>query len=145
MEQAAPSPGFAGVRGQRGGEKPRSSRSKGQRELGCQGRGRVVVTGAWYVEEEEEGPAAPARPLPATRHNPCSPPTSPQLAKESERLQAMMAHLHMRPSEPKPFSQPVSDSPLPAALQEPPPRYPPPPRTPHPFGTGLSILPVAHS
>ncbi|VTJ53326.1 Hypothetical predicted protein [Marmota monax] len=29
-----------------------------------------------------------------------------QLAKESERLQAMMAHLHMRPSEPKPFSQP---------------------------------------
>uniref|UniRef100_A0A7N5K613 Forkhead box P4 n=1 Tax=Ailuropoda melanoleuca TaxID=9646 RepID=A0A7N5K613_AILME len=30
-----------------------------------------------------------------------------QLAKESERLQAMMAHLHMRPSEPKPFSQPV--------------------------------------
>ncbi|KAG7472619.1 hypothetical protein MATL_G00110640 [Megalops atlanticus] len=26
-----------------------------------------------------------------------------QLAKESERLQAMMAHLHMRPSEPKPF------------------------------------------
>ncbi|XP_048184241.1 LOW QUALITY PROTEIN: forkhead box protein P4 [Corvus hawaiiensis] len=30
------------------------------------------------------------------------------LAKESERLQAMMAHLHMRPSEPKPFSQPVS-------------------------------------
>ncbi|XP_058675233.1 forkhead box protein P4 isoform X4 [Ammospiza caudacuta] len=35
-----------------------------------------------------------------------------QLAKESERLQAMMAHLHMRPSEPKPFSQPVSVSPL---------------------------------
>lgn len=44
---------------------------------------------------------------------------SPQLAKESERLQAMMAHLHMRPSEPKPFSQPVSDSPCPAALPEP--------------------------
>ncbi|XP_010861554.1 PREDICTED: forkhead box protein P4 [Bison bison bison] len=40
-----------------------------------------------------------------------------QLAKESERLQAMMTHLHMRPSEPKPFSQPVSDSPLPAALR----------------------------
>ncbi|XP_057243001.1 forkhead box protein P4-like, partial [Malurus melanocephalus] len=39
-----------------------------------------------------------------------------QLAKESERLQAMMAHLHMRPSEPKPFSQPVSVSPfLPSA------------------------------
>uniref|UniRef100_A0A8C5TW91 Fork-head domain-containing protein n=1 Tax=Malurus cyaneus samueli TaxID=2593467 RepID=A0A8C5TW91_9PASS len=38
------------------------------------------------------------------------------LAKESERLQAMMAHLHMRPSEPKPFSQPVSVSPfLPSA------------------------------
>nr|XP_054504647.1 forkhead box protein P4 isoform X7 [Agelaius phoeniceus] len=33
-----------------------------------------------------------------------------QLAKESERLQAMMAHLHMRPSEPKPFSQPVSST-----------------------------------
>ncbi|KAJ8257404.1 hypothetical protein GJAV_G00185240 [Gymnothorax javanicus] len=31
-----------------------------------------------------------------------------QLSKESERLQAMMAHLHMRPSEPKPFKQPVS-------------------------------------
>uniref|UniRef100_A0AAZ3RQ20 Forkhead box P4 n=1 Tax=Oncorhynchus tshawytscha TaxID=74940 RepID=A0AAZ3RQ20_ONCTS len=30
-----------------------------------------------------------------------------QLAKESERLQAMMTHLHMRPSEPKPFNQPV--------------------------------------
>nr|XP_060629061.1 forkhead box protein P4 isoform X5 [Anolis sagrei ordinatus] len=37
-----------------------------------------------------------------------------QLAKESERLQAMMAHLHMRPSEPKPFSQP--DYQLPAIL-----------------------------
>lgn len=45
MEQAAPSPGFAGVRGQRGREKPRSSRSKGRRELGYQGRGRMVVTG----------------------------------------------------------------------------------------------------
>uniref|UniRef100_A0A8C7WLU2 Forkhead box P4 n=1 Tax=Oryzias sinensis TaxID=183150 RepID=A0A8C7WLU2_9TELE len=33
-----------------------------------------------------------------------------QLAKESERLQAMMTHLHMRPSEPKPFNQPVSTS-----------------------------------
>ncbi|XP_008581775.1 PREDICTED: forkhead box protein P4-like isoform X5 [Galeopterus variegatus] len=31
-----------------------------------------------------------------------------QLSKESERLQAMMAHLHMRPSEPKPFSQPLN-------------------------------------
>ncbi|XP_043932687.1 forkhead box protein P4-like isoform X1 [Protopterus annectens] len=31
-----------------------------------------------------------------------------QLAKESERLQAMMAHLHMRPSEPKPFNQPLN-------------------------------------
>ena len=31
-----------------------------------------------------------------------------QLSKESERLQAMMAHLHMRPSEPKPYKQPVS-------------------------------------
>ncbi|XP_027799437.1 forkhead box protein P4 isoform X5 [Marmota flaviventris] len=34
-----------------------------------------------------------------------------QLAKESERLQAMMAHLHMRPSEPKPFSQPLNPVP----------------------------------
>ncbi|XP_015427638.1 PREDICTED: forkhead box protein P4 [Myotis davidii] len=31
-----------------------------------------------------------------------------QLARQSERLQAMMAHLHMRPSEPKPFSQPLN-------------------------------------
>ncbi|XP_072279926.1 forkhead box protein P4 [Pyxicephalus adspersus] len=31
-----------------------------------------------------------------------------QLAKESERLQAMMTHLHMRPPEPKPFSQPLN-------------------------------------
>uniref|UniRef100_A0A673L5Z1 Forkhead box protein P4-like n=1 Tax=Sinocyclocheilus rhinocerous TaxID=307959 RepID=A0A673L5Z1_9TELE len=31
-----------------------------------------------------------------------------QLAKESERLQAMMAHLHMRPSEPKHFNQPLN-------------------------------------
>ncbi|NXX96131.1 FOXP4 protein, partial [Centropus bengalensis] len=37
-----------------------------------------------------------------------SPSCFPQLAKESERLQAMMAHLHMRPSEPKPFSQPLN-------------------------------------
>ncbi|XP_047589072.1 forkhead box protein P4 isoform X6 [Lutra lutra] len=34
-----------------------------------------------------------------------------QLAKESERLQAMMAHLHMRPSEPKPFNQPLNPVP----------------------------------
>ncbi|ERE89606.1 forkhead box protein P4-like isoform 1 [Cricetulus griseus] len=34
-----------------------------------------------------------------------------ELAKESERLQAMMAHLHMRPSEPKPFSQPLNPVP----------------------------------
>ncbi|XP_025125991.2 forkhead box protein P4 isoform X1 [Bubalus bubalis] len=34
-----------------------------------------------------------------------------QLAKESERLQAMMTHLHMRPSEPKPFSQPLNPVP----------------------------------
>ncbi|KAL3058904.1 hypothetical protein OYC64_010945 [Pagothenia borchgrevinki] len=31
-----------------------------------------------------------------------------QLSKESERLQAMMTHLHMRPSEPKPFNQPMA-------------------------------------
>lgn len=52
--------------------------------------------------EEEKGLAAHLRPL-----------HPPQLAKESERLQAMMAHLHMRPSEPKPFSQPVSGLPFP--------------------------------
>uniref|UniRef100_A0A8C5NRP7 Forkhead box P4 n=1 Tax=Junco hyemalis TaxID=40217 RepID=A0A8C5NRP7_JUNHY len=39
---------------------------------------------------------------------PCPASCLPQLAKESERLQAMMAHLHMRPSEPKPFSQPLN-------------------------------------
>uniref|UniRef100_A0A8C8WI29 Forkhead box P4 n=1 Tax=Panthera leo TaxID=9689 RepID=A0A8C8WI29_PANLE len=43
--------------------------------------------------------------------SPCPPPASSQLAKESERLQAMMAHLHMRPSEPKPFSQPLNPVP----------------------------------
>lgn len=66
------------------------------------------------MEEEED--------LPASRYSPCPLPASspsPQLAKESERLQAMMAHLHMRPSEPKPFSQPVSDSPFLAALLQP--------------------------
>lgn len=66
------------------------------------------------MEEEED--------LAASRHSPCPLPASspsPQLAKESERLQAMMAHLHMRPSEPKPFSQPVSDSPFLAALPQP--------------------------
>ncbi|XP_072134783.1 forkhead box protein P4 isoform X2 [Mobula birostris] len=31
-----------------------------------------------------------------------------QLSKETERLQAMMAHLHMRPSDPKPFAQPLN-------------------------------------
>ncbi|NXC45186.1 FOXP4 protein, partial [Penelope pileata] len=45
-------------------------------------------------------PPAPPNHVPAT--------CLPQLAKESERLQAMMAHLHMRPSEPKPFSQPLN-------------------------------------
>ncbi|NXP93292.1 FOXP4 protein, partial [Passerina amoena] len=40
--------------------------------------------------------------------HPCPASCLPQLAKESERLQAMMAHLHMRPSEPKPFSQPLN-------------------------------------
>ncbi|GLD69228.1 forkhead box protein P4 isoform X1, partial [Lates japonicus] len=34
------------------------------------------------------------------------------LAKESERLQAMMTHLHMRPSEPKPFNQPGDQLPF---------------------------------
>lgn len=47
-------------------------------------------------------------------------PLPPQLAKESERLQAMMAHLHMRPSEPKPFSQPVSTRLPPSATPQPP-------------------------
>lgn len=70
--------------------------------------------GVWRDREEED--------LAASGHSFHSPPSSPpslQLAKESERLQAMMAHLHMRPSEPKPFSQPVSDSALPAALPQP--------------------------
>ncbi|NXK56225.1 FOXP4 protein, partial [Chauna torquata] len=51
---------------------------------------------------------APPWPLPAPPYG--LPPAAclPQLAKESERLQAMMAHLHMRPSEPKPFSQPLN-------------------------------------
>lgn len=68
----------------------------------------------WDMGEEED--------LAASRRSSCSPPASPtsvQLAKESERLQAMMAHLHMRPSEPKPFSQPVSASPLLAAPPQP--------------------------
>ena len=78
----------------------------------------------------EEGPAAPST-------GPRSPPASPQLAKESERLQAMMTHLHMRPSEPKPFSQPVSDSPLPAALNRTPPapHWGPPAQYPAPLLT----------
>ncbi|NXY73881.1 FOXP4 protein, partial [Glareola pratincola] len=45
---------------------------------------------------------------PALPDRPSSASCLPQLAKESERLQAMMAHLHMRPSEPKPFSQPLN-------------------------------------
>ncbi|KAG5275206.1 hypothetical protein AALO_G00144770 [Alosa alosa] len=40
-----------------------------------------------------------------------------QLAKESERLQAMMTHLHMRPSEPKPFNQPQDGAPLASLLK----------------------------
>uniref|UniRef100_A0A8B9JYK4 Forkhead box P4 n=1 Tax=Astyanax mexicanus TaxID=7994 RepID=A0A8B9JYK4_ASTMX len=43
-----------------------------------------------------------------------------QLAKESERLQAMMAHLHMRPSEPKPFNQPRDSEGFPEGLPHPP-------------------------
>uniref|UniRef100_A0A8C4DAF2 Forkhead box P4 n=1 Tax=Dicentrarchus labrax TaxID=13489 RepID=A0A8C4DAF2_DICLA len=43
-----------------------------------------------------------------------------QLAKESERLQAMMAHLHMRPSEPKPFNQPRDSEAYPEGLPHPP-------------------------
>ncbi|XP_053725329.1 forkhead box protein P4 isoform X2 [Synchiropus splendidus] len=43
-----------------------------------------------------------------------------QLAKESERLQAMMAHLHMRPSEPKPFNQPRDSDAYPEGLPHPP-------------------------
>lgn len=66
--------------------------------------------------------------------SPSSPPAPPQLAKESERLQAMMAHLHMRPSEPKPFNQPVSDSPLPATL--------PGPLAPPPWGLGSAPSPL---
>uniref|UniRef100_A0A4W6DRQ9 Forkhead box P4 n=1 Tax=Lates calcarifer TaxID=8187 RepID=A0A4W6DRQ9_LATCA len=43
-----------------------------------------------------------------------------QLAKESERLQAMMTHLHMRPSEPKPFNQPRDSDAYPEGLPHPP-------------------------
>lgn len=57
---------------------------------------------------------SPLRWLPALPDHLPSASCLPQLAKESERLQAMMAHLHMRPSEPKPFSQPVSVRPPPA-------------------------------
>uniref|UniRef100_I3KT42 Forkhead box P4 n=1 Tax=Oreochromis niloticus TaxID=8128 RepID=I3KT42_ORENI len=46
-----------------------------------------------------------------------------QLAKESERLQAMMTHLHMRPSEPKPFNQPVSTHPKPTQRVFPTPHF----------------------
>lgn len=91
----------------------------------------VVGIGAfWGVRwdmEEEEDPAASRRSYPS----PPASPTSIQLAKESERLQAMMAHLHMRPSEPKPFSQPVSASPLLAALHNP--STTPRPSGPHPL------------
>uniref|UniRef100_A0A8D1K1D9 Fork-head domain-containing protein n=1 Tax=Sus scrofa TaxID=9823 RepID=A0A8D1K1D9_PIG len=72
-----------------------------------------------------------------------------QLAKESERLQAMMAHLHMRPSEPKAFSQPVSDSPFPAGLPEPPTRTPAlQPGSPHPprvSPSQLNLVPSSSS
>uniref|UniRef100_A0A8D1Z359 Fork-head domain-containing protein n=1 Tax=Sus scrofa TaxID=9823 RepID=A0A8D1Z359_PIG len=72
-----------------------------------------------------------------------------QLAKESERLQAMMAHLHMRPSEPKAFSQPVSDSPFPAGLPETPTRTPAlQPGSPHPprvSPSQLNLVPSSSS
>ncbi|XP_062042064.1 forkhead box protein P4 isoform X1 [Lepus europaeus] len=63
-----------------------------------------------------------------------------QLAKESERLQAMMAHLHMRPSEPKPFSQPVSVSARPEPLHS-----PLHPRAPHPPRSQLNPVPGSSS
>lgn len=97
--------------------------------------GRGASWEVWWIGEEEKG-------LAASRHSPCPPRPlrPPQLAKESERLQAMMAHLHMRPSEPKPFSQPVSGLPVP---------HPPAPAAPARWTptrhARLSTCPIAHS
>lgn len=84
MEQAAPSPGFAGVRGQRGREKPRSSRSKGRRELGYQGRGRMVVTGLVC------GGGGPDCPPPPPPHHQAQPLLTSRLstARQGERAAA---------------------------------------------------------
>lgn len=100
---------------------PRPLRSRGQREpdAGDAGEGWWEEGFFWVSGGGEVGCGGGRGPDPWGLSS-CPPPASPQLAKESERLQAMMAHLHMRPSEPKPFSQPVSDSPLPAALPGPP-------------------------
>ncbi|XP_072567163.1 forkhead box protein P2-like isoform X2 [Paramormyrops kingsleyae] len=68
-----------------------------------------------------------------------------QLSKERERLQAMMAHLHMRPSEPKPPPKPLNlvsnvsmTKNLPSA---PPPNAPPAPTTPTAPVTPMTQVP----
>ncbi|NXD84829.1 FOXP4 protein, partial [Halcyon senegalensis] len=67
----------------------------------CEDLGQFVK--GWLLRAVTTSAVVPALP----DHLP-SAPCLLQLAKESERLQAMMAHLHMRPSEPKPFSQPLN-------------------------------------
>ncbi|NWR57317.1 FOXP4 protein, partial [Bucorvus abyssinicus] len=73
----------------------------------CEDLGQFVNQG-WGLGEGSPRLWAPLRWLPALPDHLPSASCLPQLAKESERLQAMMAHLHMRPSEPKPFSQPLN-------------------------------------
>ncbi|NXA39563.1 FOXP4 protein, partial [Eudromia elegans] len=68
----------------------------------CEDLGQFVKMAGWSMPAPGSGcPRGAAADPPLS----CLP---RQLAKESERLQAMMAHLHMRPSEPKPFSQPLN-------------------------------------
>ncbi|NWU84205.1 FOXP4 protein, partial [Onychorhynchus coronatus] len=71
----------------------------------CEDLGQFTRSGAHWQLLQATGTSTVSWALPDRL-----PPASclPQLAKESERLQAMMAHLHMRPSEPKPFSQPLN-------------------------------------
>uniref|UniRef100_A0A8C5FBC7 Fork-head domain-containing protein n=1 Tax=Gadus morhua TaxID=8049 RepID=A0A8C5FBC7_GADMO len=67
-----------------------------------------------------------------------------QLAKESERLQAMMTHLHMRPSEPKPFNQPLNLASSASLLKRESEAYPE--GLPHPpTSAAAPITPILHS